>query len=472
MTSIHCTCLRLALALLCCAAALPAAGATWSEFPLPTGASLPQDITLGPDGNLWFTERGADQIGRITPDGVVSEFPVPGSGSEPVGIVAGPDGNLWFTQYGGNQIGRISTTGSVTEFAIPTAGVGPYAIAVGNDGNLWFTGRDAALVGWVGLDGSIGEVALLGAASPISIVAPPLGWDATGGSEVGTFVFSTTGGESLRSYVSSGSTFTRTPLAAGGDARGVAANVDGSVWVALGATDEVVRFGTGLFGAQRTLRLPTSPATPTRLAPAPDGSVWATLHSGNRLARISAHGGIDEFEIPFAGAQPFGVVVAPDGSIWFTAEGRDSIGRLVLDATHDVHLPLAKPERMKIKFGAATARKKLKLAVRNVGAAEVTLELHLSNGTCPASLIDAGPDFDAKTVGVQSSVRLAAGKKAKAVAILTASAAETHAPSGLGAARCSLEAVARLRAPSGAVDATPANNHLSITVDVVDLNDL
>jgi streptogramin lyase len=27
----------------------------------------PQEITAGPDGNLWFTENGSDQIGRLTP---------------------------------------------------------------------------------------------------------------------------------------------------------------------------------------------------------------------------------------------------------------------------------------------------------------------------------------------------------------------------------------------------------------------
>ena len=34
----------------------------------------PFSITAGPDGNLWFTEWGANRIGRITPSGVVTEF--------------------------------------------------------------------------------------------------------------------------------------------------------------------------------------------------------------------------------------------------------------------------------------------------------------------------------------------------------------------------------------------------------------
>ena len=34
----------------------------------------PFSITAGPDGDLWYTELGANQVARITPAGVVSEF--------------------------------------------------------------------------------------------------------------------------------------------------------------------------------------------------------------------------------------------------------------------------------------------------------------------------------------------------------------------------------------------------------------
>ena len=38
-----------------------------TEFPLPTAGFSPGDLTVGPDGNLWFSEGSA--IGRITPAG-------------------------------------------------------------------------------------------------------------------------------------------------------------------------------------------------------------------------------------------------------------------------------------------------------------------------------------------------------------------------------------------------------------------
>jgi streptogramin lyase len=91
---------------------------TATEFPLPASSGIPQAITAGLDGNLWFTEctfnssSGKctdDRIGRITPGGQITEFPpLPTPGSEVQHITAGPDGNLWFTEQDGNKIGRIT----------------------------------------------------------------------------------------------------------------------------------------------------------------------------------------------------------------------------------------------------------------------------------------------------------------------------------------------------------------------------
>jgi streptogramin lyase len=47
--------------------AAPAAAAPGvEEFPLATAGSQPQDLVLGPDGNIWFAERGNNKIGRIS----------------------------------------------------------------------------------------------------------------------------------------------------------------------------------------------------------------------------------------------------------------------------------------------------------------------------------------------------------------------------------------------------------------------
>src|SRR2546425_9241603 len=73
----------------------PARGVVVTEFTPPTGGSSPQEITVGPDGALWFTQLGSNQIGRITTGGVITEFAIPSANSGPRGITTGPDGALW-----------------------------------------------------------------------------------------------------------------------------------------------------------------------------------------------------------------------------------------------------------------------------------------------------------------------------------------------------------------------------------------
>jgi streptogramin lyase len=45
---------------------MSAAAGVITKFPIPIANSFPSGITTGPDGNLWFTELNANQIGRIT----------------------------------------------------------------------------------------------------------------------------------------------------------------------------------------------------------------------------------------------------------------------------------------------------------------------------------------------------------------------------------------------------------------------
>ena len=113
-TSLVCLCLLVGLLVGCGASTSQSSGSTPTstkhiiEFPIPTSPGSPLAITAGPNGNLWFTESGANKIGQITPSGTISEFSVPTSASDPEGITKGPDGNLWFTENGANKIGQIT----------------------------------------------------------------------------------------------------------------------------------------------------------------------------------------------------------------------------------------------------------------------------------------------------------------------------------------------------------------------------
>ena len=165
-----------------------------------TSGAFPVDITVGPDGNLWFTEAGVNRIGRITPLGVVTEFSAgitPGAG--PQGITAGPDGNLWFTEYSGNRIGRITTAGVVTEFSAGISpGANPLGITAGPDGNLWFTEYLGDRIGRITPAGVVTEFStgISPGALPPGITAGPDGnlwFTERGGNRIGRITTGVTG---------------------------------------------------------------------------------------------------------------------------------------------------------------------------------------------------------------------------------------------------------------------------------------
>ena len=104
-------------------------------------------IAAGPDGALWFTDDDdQDAISRMTLGGTFSRYPLASAGSDPNNITVGPDGALWFTERGAARIGRITTDGSITEFPLPasTDGFGPFDLTAGPGGVLWFT-QDARI---------------------------------------------------------------------------------------------------------------------------------------------------------------------------------------------------------------------------------------------------------------------------------------------------------------------------------------
>src|SRR5258708_37370656 len=93
----------------------------FSEFAVPTPLSLPNGITSGGDGSIWFTEQNTAKIGKASLTGVITEFKIPsdvGFIPFPLGIAAGPDGNVWFTDAVLDRIGRITPAGTITMFEI------------------------------------------------------------------------------------------------------------------------------------------------------------------------------------------------------------------------------------------------------------------------------------------------------------------------------------------------------------------
>lgn len=111
---------------------------TFTRLPVTNVPAYPNDLTAGPDGNVWFdgnasVSRLAAGTDTITDFGTANGMQ---AGAAPDAMTAGPDGNVWFIdQYSGHDaIGRVTPSGTVTEFPIADT---PWDITTGIDGNLW-----------------------------------------------------------------------------------------------------------------------------------------------------------------------------------------------------------------------------------------------------------------------------------------------------------------------------------------------
>ena len=133
-----------------------AAAHTFTEIPVPNPDSGLEQITLGPDGNLWFTESNALNLGRVTPTGCLTEFPAGDSSST---LTTAPDGALWFTHTVQPVLGRMTVAGAVQNFSLSDSD-NAEAVVTGPDGNLWFTVPLASAVGRMTTAGTTTEFRL------------------------------------------------------------------------------------------------------------------------------------------------------------------------------------------------------------------------------------------------------------------------------------------------------------------------
>jgi len=321
------------------------------EFALPTALANPSGIAAGPDGSLWFTEPGANQIGKITQAGVVTEYPIRTSGSDPLQIVAGPDGRLWFTEFSGGNIGAIAPDGSLVEYELPRPLRRPQGITAGPDGALWFTELSGFTPEtWIGRITTAGEVTEY----PIGSFNNPVGITVGPDGNVWATLIGSNGSDAILRITPAG-VVTPFPLQASDPAahvapQGIAAGSDGNVWFTERNPAQI-----GAISPQGVMThhpVPTPGSAPNGITTKHNGSVWFTETDGNKIGRLSATGRMVELPIPTPGSSPKGIAVAPDGSVWFTESDGNKIGsfqprvRAALAYTGDTLIGQGRPARL------------------------------------------------------------------------------------------------------------------------------
>jgi virginiamycin B lyase len=111
----------------------------YRRWKVPEPAPGLEEIAKGPGGDMWFTERAAYRIGRISGRGRIVEFPLP-PGAVPTSMSEGPDGDMWFTTE--TELGRITSAGKVT--LVPVVGAEHLeSLASDHRGGLWIADSSA-----------------------------------------------------------------------------------------------------------------------------------------------------------------------------------------------------------------------------------------------------------------------------------------------------------------------------------------
>ncbi|MFC4496482.1 virginiamycin B lyase [Streptomyces ovatisporus] len=108
----------------------------------------------------------------------------------------------------------------------------------------------------------------------------------------------------------------------------MAADADGALWVTLAGSGQIVEMTDR--GPARLHAAGGPDARPTLVAAGPDGrTMWFTEFLAGRVVGIGPEGGAVHVPLPAGDAGPYGITAGPDGAMWFTELSADRIGRIV-----------------------------------------------------------------------------------------------------------------------------------------------
>ncbi len=329
----------------------PASG-TITEYLIPRRQmrlpkTFPVGITLGPDGTMWFTERGLGKLGSITTDGRLFAgkggrgFKLTGLARQPQIVATGPDGNLWATAgstrrysqesqgvpdpYGAivsmSKAGVVTSVTQLPMFSDPrTITSGPNS---GSDKTLWFTAR-AGFIGRITLRKQ-NEVKLRTFRIPHhdSAFGIALGPD-------GNLWFCELNNDTIGRITPTG---VITPFAfqTNFSPAGIVAGPDGNLWATEFLRHRVAQITTS--GELVTEVYLPRQSFPKGIAVGGDGNLYVAEFGTGKIAEVSTAGVlVQEFDIPTPNSGPWSVAADRDGNIWFTESLVGKIGKLTLSA--------------------------------------------------------------------------------------------------------------------------------------------
>ena len=113
----------------------------FQEWDLPAGMQ-PRGLLVARDGKVIFGGSGNGAIGELDPSsGKIKLYKLPSRDGDPYTLIQDTTGNIWFTERTAGRLGKLTrATGKITEYPI---GDDPYGLAMDKRGNVWVTRKAA-----------------------------------------------------------------------------------------------------------------------------------------------------------------------------------------------------------------------------------------------------------------------------------------------------------------------------------------
>lgn len=301
------------------------------EFPMLGPDRVPGVLAVDAHDNVWFTAGGGgfsrlaavslnNRIGRLSPDGKITEFETPTIESGPTSIHIGNEGDVWFTERGGNKIGRLHPeTGKLTEYDIPTPMSVATGITVDGDGLVWYASKMASKVGM--LNPKTGAIKEYDTPTPKSQPST-ITFDGQGN----IWFDERANDRIVRLNPKTGEMREYEVPTQGSRVVGLVPDNRGHVWFLELGANKVGRLDTETAMVVE-YAIPTKYSSPFKLTIDAQGRVWFTQAFGNKVG-VLIDGKFAEFAIPTPESMPGGITTDSKGNVWFTEQAGNKIAMI------------------------------------------------------------------------------------------------------------------------------------------------
>ncbi|MGH9443328.1 MAG: virginiamycin B lyase family protein [Thermoanaerobaculia bacterium] len=121
-------------------------------------------------------------------------------------------------------------------------------------------------------------------------------------------------------------TITEHAVPTAGSTRDIASGPDGNLWFTESSANKIGRITPA--GAFTEYPIPTAASKASEITSGPDGNLWFTESNGNKIGKITPAGVLTEYPVPTAASSPDVITSGPDGNLWFAEFVGNKIGRI------------------------------------------------------------------------------------------------------------------------------------------------